>query len=101
VASSVGKLLLVPLQSFVFAAHGRNLFWFLFSHHLLMPHFGGWLFLVPLSQQLLWPHLAGSCFWFLFSQFFFAASGGNLFWYLFSQHLLMPHLGGRLVFGSF
>ena len=32
---------------------------------------------------------------------FFAAFVGNLCWYLFSQHLLMMHLGGRLVFGSF
>ncbi len=44
---------------------------------------GGRLFLVP------------------FQSVFFAASGRNLFWFLFSQHLLMPHLGGRLVFGSF
>jgi hypothetical protein len=112
VASSGGKLFLVPLQSVVFFRIWREVsFWFL------------------LSQQLLWPHLAGSCFWFLFSQLFFAAScgmfflvpfksafivvssGGKLFWFLFShffllhlagicfwfllsQHPLMPHLAG-------
>jgi hypothetical protein len=66
------EFVLVPFQSAsIDAASWREVsFWFL------------------LSQRLLLPHLAGSCFWFLFSQ-------QVCFRFLFSQRLLLLHFAGR------
>ncbi len=127
VASSGGKLFLVPLQSVVFCgiwwdvcfgtflsqrllwSHlAGSCFWFLFSHFfcriwrefVLVPFqsasidAASWRevsFWFLLSQRLLWPHLAGSCFWFLFSQ-------QVSFWFLFSQRLLLLHFAGGFFF---
>ena len=49
-----------------------------------------------LSQRLLWPHLEGSCFWFLFSQLFFAASGGMFFLVPFKSAFIVVSSGGKL-----
>ena len=44
----------------------------------------------------MWPHLAGSCFWFLFSQLFFAASGGMFVLVPFKSAFIVVSSGGKL-----
>ena len=84
VASSGGKLFVGSYSVIFFAAHGGNLFWFLFSHHLLMPHFGGWLVFCSFKSETV-----------------VASSGGKLFLVPLQSASINAAFGGKLVFGSF
>ena len=76
VASSGGKLFLVPLQSVVFC----GILWD--------------VCLVPFKSAFIVVSSGGKFFWFLFSHFFLLHLAGICFWFLLSQHPLMPHLAG-------